>query len=80
LQSQNLSKKKIILCEKFQSAKIHCNCIQKQRSAKKTPLSFPKRRLQVNQKTVGILKRMKIPKNLPKLQVIQPYPTFRTWI
>ncbi len=25
------------------------------------------------------LKKMKIPKNCPKFQVIQPYITFRTW-
>jgi hypothetical protein len=45
----------------------------------KDPLSFPKRRLQVHFKMVGILEKMKILINLLKLLVIQPYPTSRTW-
>ncbi len=44
----------------------------------KDPLSFTKRRFQVCKKTVGIFKKMKIPRNSPNLQVIQPYPTSRT--
>jgi hypothetical protein len=46
---------------------------------KKNPLRFPKRRFQVRQKIVEIFKKMKILKNLPKLQIIQPYLTFKTW-
>jgi hypothetical protein len=40
----------------------------------KDPFSFPKRRFQLRQKTMGIPKKLKIPKNPFKLQVIQPYP------
>jgi hypothetical protein len=46
---------------------------QNKKIAKKYPLNFPKKKLQVYQKTMGILK------NPPKLQVIQPYPPSRTW-
>jgi uncharacterized protein YpiB (UPF0302 family) len=45
----------------------------------KDPLNFPKKKLQVHQKTVGILEKMKILINLLKLLVIQPHPTSKTW-
>jgi hypothetical protein len=50
----------------------------KNKDKKKDPLSFPKRRFQVLQKMVGILKKMKIPRNLFKLQVIQLYLSSKT--
>ncbi len=38
-----------------------------------------KGRLETHKKIVGILRKMKIRRNSPKLQVMQPYPTFRIW-
>ncbi len=77
LQSQNLSKNITHFMRKAPKCQNTIQLSQKQRSEKKDPLSFPKSRLQVHQKMVGILKKMKIPRNLPKFQVIQPYLTSR---
>jgi hypothetical protein len=56
-----LEQKKLILCEKFQSAKIHCNCIQKQRSAKKKPLDFPQEKTSSQSKNSGDPKKNENP-------------------
>jgi hypothetical protein len=60
----------------FKVQKIHYSCI-KNKDKKKNPLSFPKKRLQARKKMVGILKKMKILRNLLKLHITQPYPTFK---
>jgi len=45
---------------------------------KKTPWTSPREDFKFVKKMVGILKKWKIPKNPPQLQVIQPYSSSRT--
>jgi hypothetical protein len=46
---------------------------------KRNPSNLLKGRLETHKKTMGILRKMKIHRNPPKLQVTQPYPTSRIW-
>jgi len=65
--------------QKTSKCQKYITFILKTKDHTKDPSSFPKRRLQVRKKTMGILKKIKILKILPKLQVIQPYSTFKMW-
>jgi hypothetical protein len=58
--------------------KIHYNRIEIKNPPKK-PLQLPQEKISSPSKNSGDLKKMKIPRNFPKLQVIQPYPTSKTW-
>jgi hypothetical protein len=42
------------------------------------PLELPQHKVSILSKNGGDLKKMKVPIKLPKLQVIQPYLTFKT--
>ncbi len=73
LQNKSLSKNRTFLHSKsFKVQKLLYSCI-KNKNQPKDPSSFPKKRLQANKKMVRVLKKIKIPRNLPKFQVIQPY-------
>jgi hypothetical protein len=53
--------------------------IHKTKIKKKTPQAFPRENFSFVKKRWGFLKKMNIFRNPPRLQVIQPYPTFRIW-
>jgi hypothetical protein len=63
LNKHSLNAKNLQKCPKYIT-------VESKRKSTQTPLNFPKKRLQVHQKMVGILKKMKIPINHLKLQVI----------
>jgi len=58
--------------------KLHYSCMRN-KDQKKYPSNLLKGRLETHKKIVGVLRKMKIRKNPPKLQVTQPYPTSRIW-
>jgi len=51
----------------------------KNKDKKKDPSNPLKGKLETYKKTVGVLRKMKIRRNPPKLQVTQPYPTSKIW-